>query len=150
MEDAVQARTPVHLWVVAVLATLWNAIGAFDYLMTRMRNMDYLSSIPGVDANELLAWIDAFPIWAQFGWGLGVWAGFAGSLLLFLRSRYAMWAFGLSLLGIFLGIGYQLVFAPPLPGADQGMAALMPYVVIAVGVVLFIYARAMEQKGVLR
>ena len=70
----------------------------------------------------MLAWIDAFPIWAQFGWGLGVWGGLAGSVLLLLRSRWAVWAFGLSLLGAVLGLGYQIVAAPPLAGADDMMS----------------------------
>ena len=26
------SKTPWHLWVVAVLALLWNGAGAFDYL----------------------------------------------------------------------------------------------------------------------
>ena len=38
---ATRARTPVHLWIVGVLALLWNGIGGYDYLMTRMRNIDY-------------------------------------------------------------------------------------------------------------
>ena len=93
MQDTVQARVPMHLWIVGGVATLWNAFGCYDYLMTRMRNTDYLASVmPTVDPNAMLAWIDAFPIWAQFGWGLGVWGGLAGSVLLLLRSRWAVWA----------------------------------------------------------
>ena len=153
MQDSVQdrgRRAPTHLWIVAVVATLWNALGAYDYLMTRMRNMDYLSSMPGIDANDLLAWVDSFPIWAQFGWGLGVWAGLIGSLLLFARSRYAVWAFALSLVGIVLGIGYQLLAAPPLRGAEGALHTLMPLAVIVIGVALFVYSRAMDRRGALR
>ncbi len=112
-------RTPVHLWVVGLLGTLWNAFGAYDYLMTRARNTDYLAGMmPGVDPRDALAWIDAFPVWAQFGWGLGVWAGLLGTLLLLVRSRWAELALAASLVGIALGIGYQIALAPPLPGAE--------------------------------
>ncbi len=31
-------RTPAHLWIVGILATLLNAFFAYDYLMTRLRN----------------------------------------------------------------------------------------------------------------
>ncbi len=144
-------RTPVHLWVVGLLGTLWNAFGAYDYLMTRARNTDYLAGMmPGVDPRDALAWIDAFPVWAQFGWGLGVWAGLLGALLLLLRSRWAELALAASLVGIALGIGYQIALAPPLPGAEGAMFDIMPFVVIAVGVALFAYARAMRAKRVLR
>jgi hypothetical protein len=151
-DDAARRRTPVHLWIIGLLALLWNCIGCYDYLMTRMRNTDYLKSMmPDVDPNAMLAWVDAFPIWAQFGWGLGVWAGLVGSLLLLMRNRWAVLALGLSLVGAVLGLGYQIVAAPPLPGgADDPMMAVMPYVIIAIALALFLYARAMRQKGVLR
>ena len=151
MQDGGRARAPVHIWIVGILALLWNAIGCYDYLMTRMRNTDYLASMmPEVDPNAMLAWVDAFPIWAQFGWGLGVWAGLLGSLLLLIRSRWAELTLGLSLVGAVLGLGYQIAAAPPIPGATGGMMEVMPYVIIAIALGLFLYARAMRAKGVLR
>ena len=151
MQDVVQTRVPMHLWIVGVLSTLWSAFGCYDYLMTRMRDTDYLAGMmPTVDPNAMLAWVDAFPIWAQFGWGLGVWGGLLGSLLLLARSRWAVWALGLSLIGAILGLGYQIVGAPPLPGAEGPMMEVVPYVIILIAVALFLYARAMEKRGVLR
>ena len=151
MQEAVSARTPAHLWIVGLLSTIWNAFGCYDYLMTRMRNTEYLASMmPTVDPNAMLAWVDGFPIWAQFGWGLGVWAGLAGGVLLLIRNRWAVWATGLSLVGAVLGLGYQLAAAPPLAGAEGPMFDVMPIVIILVALGLFIYARAMEKKGVLR
>ena len=107
--------------------------------------------MPGVDPNEILAWIDAFPIWAQFGWGLGVWGGLLGSILLLVRNRWAVVVLGLSLVGCVLGLGYQIAMAPPAPGGMSECAgAIMPWVIIAVAVGLFVYARAQRAKGVLR
>jgi len=151
MQQAVSARTPAHLWIVGILSLLWNAFGCYDYLMTRMRNTDYLAGMmPGVDPNAMLAWVDSFPIYAQIGWALGVWMGLLGSILLLLRSRWAVWGFGLSLVGALLGLGYQIALAPPLAGADDMMSKVMPYVIIAIAVALFVYARGQEKKGVLR
>jgi len=151
MATTVQARTPVHLWIVGILSLLWSCFGAYDYVMTRMRNTDYLAAaMPGTDPNAALAWVDSFPLYAQFGWGLGVWMGLAGSVLLLVRHRWAVWAFALSLLGAVLGLGYQILLAPPLPAADSMMMKVMPYVIIAVALGLFLYARTLHQKGVLR
>jgi len=148
---ATQVRTPIHLWIVGGLATLWNCFGAYDYTMTRMRDTDYLAKMmPTVDPNATLAWVDSFPIWAQAGWALGVWAGLAGGVLLLLRSRWAVWALGLSMVGAVLGLGYQIVAAPPLAGAEDPMFKIMPYVIILVTLALFLYARAMEKRGALR
>ena len=151
MDDAVQASPPMHLWIVGGVATLWNAFGCYDYLMTRMRNTDYLASMmPTVDPNAMLAWVDGFPMYAQVGWGLGVWAGLAGAILLLLRSRWAVWGMGLSMAGAVISLGYQIAGAAPLPGADDMFFKAMPYVIILITIALFLYARAMEKKGVLR
>ena len=151
MENAMVERTPTHLWLVGAIATLWNGFGAYDYLMTRMRDTDYLAGMmPGIDPNAVLAWIDAFPAWAQFGWGLGVWAGLIGGVLLLARSRHAVWVLALSLLGAVLGLGYQLLMAPPLPGAEGVMFELMPVAIILVALAFLLYARAMQRRGVLR
>lgn len=150
MDNVVSERAPMHLWIVGGLATLWNAFGGYDYWMTRTRNTDYLAGMmPGTDPNAMLAWVDAFPIWAQIGWGLGVWMGLLGSLLLLARSRWAAHAFALSLLGMVLSFGYQFTSTPP-PGASGGMAMLMPLIIVAIGIALFAYARAMARKGILR
>jgi len=151
MATTVNARTPVHLWIVGIVSLLWSCFGAYDYLMTRMRNTDYLAAaMPGADPNAILAWVDGFPIYAQIGWGLGVWMGLAGSILLLVRHRWAVPAFALSLVGAILGLGYQIVAAPPVPGPESAMMKVMPYVIIGVALGLFLYARALHQKGVIR
>ena len=151
MAQAVAARTPAHLWIVGILATLWNAFGAYDYLKTRAGDTEYLAGMmPGVDPNEFLAYIDTYPIWAQFGWGLGVWMGLLGSLLLLIRSRFAVHSFALSLLGMVLSFTY--VFAgPPMPGEEViGAMKYFPLIIVAAGVALLLYARNMQKKGLLR
>ena len=152
MATITRGRTPFHIWIVGILSLLWNCFGCYDYLMTRMRNTDYIASaMPGVDPKSVLAWVDAFPLYAQIGWGLGVWMGLAGSILLLMRHRWAVWAYGLSFIGAILGLGYQIALAPPLPGAHETAAMkAIPYVVIVLALVLFLYARAMARKGVLR
>ncbi len=152
MENTVTERAPMHLWIVGGLGTLWNAFGAYDYVMTRMRNTDYLASMmPDVDPQATLAWVDGFPIYAQFGWGLGVWMGLIGCVLLLMRHRWSVPVLGLSVLGALLGLGYQIIAAPPLPGTEgNAMMTVMPYVIIAVAIGLFLYGRAMSNKGLLK
>lgn len=152
MANGVKERAPMHLWIVGGVATLWNAFGAYDYFMTRMRDTDYLASmLPGVDPQATLAWVDSFPMWAQFGWGLGVWMAILGSVLLLARSKWAVHAFGLSLIGMVLSFGYQYSGGSPMPeGMDGGMMTWFPLVIVAIGLALFAYARAMANKGVLR
>lgn len=150
MSDTIRSATPVHLWIVGILATIWNCFGGYDYLMTRMENRDYLQSMmPTVDPQLMLDWVNGMPMLAQIGWGLGVWSALAGSLLLLLRSRFAVHAFILSLLGMFLSFGQQYLASPPPAELTQGFAQYMPLVIMAIGIALFFYSRAMQAKGVL-
>ncbi len=150
MEQAV-VRTPVHLWIVGVLATLWNGFGCFDYFMTRTRGAAYIESMmPTIDGEAMMAYIDGFPIWVSFFWGLGVWAGLAGSILLLLRHRLAVPVLLASLVGAIVGIVYQIVNPVGIAEIAMGVNAVMPYIIIAVALGLFVYARAMRIKGVLR
>ncbi len=140
------ARTPMHLWIVGVLSALWNAFGCFDYLMTQTRNADYLAMF--TEAQR--AWFESFPASMEAAWAFGVWGGLAGSLLLLARSRWAMLAFGLSLAGLAGGTVYQYVLSsPPAEMSSPGMIAMNAAIwIVCIG--LFVYAREMRRRGVLR
>ena len=140
-------KTPWHLWLVGIVSLLWNAIGAYDYTMTNLRDQAYLDSM-GYPA-EGIAYLDAFPIWAHSGWALGVWGAIIGSVLLLLRNRFAVLAFGLSLVGLALTSLYEaMADIPPELAAVQ--PAWFPIVLWSIAVFLLIYAISMRQKGVLR
>jgi hypothetical protein len=146
MQEAVQARTPAHVWIVGILATLWNAFGAYDYIMTQTNNAAYLSQFSA----EERAFFDSFPGWMEAFWALGVWGALIGSLLLLIRSRYAVHAFGLSLVGIVVGMGYQYLAMEAPESLTTGAMAVMPWVILVIGIALFVYARNQAAKGVLR
>ncbi|HEX4761554.1 MAG TPA: hypothetical protein VFU87_02045 [Sphingomicrobium sp.] len=148
MQQAVSARTPAHLWIVGILSLLWNCWGAYDYIMTRMRNVDYLGQMG--DANQILAWVEGFPLYAQIGWGLGVWMALLGAVLLLMRSRWAVWAFAISLVGMAMSFSYMF-FGPPMPGAEEaGMMKYMPIAIVLLGLAQLYYAYRQEKAGVLR
>ena len=121
MATTAQARTPVHLWIVGVLALLWNGFGCYDYLMTKTRGADYVRSMmPGADADAIMAYVNGLPIWATAAWAFGVWGGLLGSILLLVRHRWAVPALGVSFLGALLGIGYQLLNPAPVADMHEG------------------------------
>lgn len=147
MQQGQGAKAPPSFWVIAVMSLIWNAFGGLDYTMTRLRNTDYLSA--GGDPQVILVWIDSFPLWAQAGWGLGVWGSVAGSVLLLLRRRQAVWAFALSLVGAVLSLGYQLTHAVP-PELDTTAGKVMPVLIIVIVAFLLRFAVVEARKGTLR
>jgi len=145
MATTAQVRTPVHLWVVGVLAFLWNCFGCYDYLMTNLKNQAYLAQFTA----DQIAYMDSLPRWLTAFWALGVWGGLVGSILLLIRNRYAVWAFGASFVGAVIGLGYQLVMTTMPASMKQGMMGVMPYVIILITAFLFWYAWNAEKKGLL-
>ena len=145
-EDA-PAKTPVTYWLVAIVGALWNAMGATDYVMTRTHNQAWLARAG--DPAAILAWIDAMPLWAQAGWGFGVWGSVAGSILMLVRSRQATGAFLISLIGALVSFGYQFTHAMPTPVARTA-DMMMPVVIIAIVVALWRYCRHAGKRGWLR
>ena len=149
--DNTTAKPPIHLWIVGGLALLWNGFGCFDYFMTRTRGTAYIESMMHTDDGEaIMAYINGFPIWAAAGWGLGVWGGLAGAILLLMRHRWAVPVLLASLVGAIVGIGYQLANPSRIVELSMGVNAVMPYVIIVIAIGLFVYARAMRMRGVLR
>ena len=140
-------KTPWHLWAVGVVSLLWNAVGAFDYTMTKMKNAEYLASF----TPEQQAYFASFPIWANFGWALGVWGSVIGSVLLLARSRHAVAAFAVSLVGLALSSLYQFGMHY---GDLQRMFGSFPMIFTAIiwviVIALLVYARKQAATGVLR
>ena len=146
MATSAQARTPVHLWIVGILSLLWNCFGCYDYLMTNLKNQAYLAQFTA----DQLAYFDSLPAWLTAFWALGVWGGLAGSILLLIRSRYAVWLFAVSVVGAVVGLGYQMCMTQMPASMKEGFMGFMPWVIILIAAFLLWYAWTAEKKGVLR
>lgn len=138
-------RTPRLLWIVGLLSLAWNAMGAVDYVMTQTRNAAWLAAATPAQR----AYFDHFPALMVAFWALGVWGALAGSILLLARSRHAVTAFAVSLLGLAGTTLYQWLIAPPPGGRSTGEIAFN-LALWAVAIGLFLFARGMRAKGVLR
>jgi len=145
MDTTARRETPAHLWIVGILAVLWNGYGSYDYLMTQTGDEAFLSKFPA----DWIAYWDSLPAWTDATWALGVWGGLAGAALLLIRSRYAVWAFALSLIGAVIGLGYQMFMTDMPASMTEGFMAIMPWVIIIIAAFQFWYSRDQEKKGVI-
>lgn len=142
------SSTPWHLWVVGVLSLLWNGFGGYDFVMTTTQGEAYMRSL-GL-GQEMIDYHNAMPAWMYVPWVLGVWGAVIGSILLLIRNRLAVWAFGLSLLGAAVSLVYGQFIDPPPLAPEMAMMKIMPWVIAAIMVFLTWYAWAMSKRGVLR
>ena len=139
-------KPPVHLWIVGVIALLWSAVGAYDYLMTQTENAEYMARF----TQEQLDYFYGFPAWIVACWAIAVWGGVLGSLLLLLRKKLAVPVYLASLLGMVITTIHNFFLSNGLDvmsGAGQIMFTVLIFLV-ALG--LYIYARAMQLRGILR
>lgn len=151
-DPTVRARTPWHLWVLALVSLAWFAGGANDYVMTKTENAAYLGMAAdnmGVSVEDILGYFGGYPLWATVCWALGVWGAVAGSLLLFARSRFAFHAYVVSLIGLAGSTAYT--FTSDIPPEFASTGQLVFTVIIWLSVIgMAYYAARMTKAGVLR
>ena len=140
----VRSRTPIHLWIVGVLALLWNLMGVFDYLATQLELDFYMSQFTA----DQLAFFYGFPKWAVAGWAFGVWGAFVGSIGLLMRRKWSVWAFAVSLVGMVISFTYTFGLSN---GAEMMGTGEMIFTVViwAVSIFLLVYSWKQAKNGVL-
>jgi hypothetical protein len=132
------AKVPLSFWIVSGLGLLWNAFGAYLYLLSKLNPAAALA-----DATPAMRdYVAAMPLWAHIGWSLGIWGSVAGSLLMLARSRHATTAFLVSLLGALASFAAQAMAGVLPVGLSAGIAAVIAF--------LWWYCRNETAKGTLR
>jgi hypothetical protein len=146
MKDAL-VKTPWHLWLIGVLAVLFNSIGVFDFVMSMVRGAEYQASA-GMTPDQI-AHYQEMPSWMTVVWAVGVFGAFLASILLLLRRKLALPVFALSLAAFLISLLYTYVLTDG--GAVMGPQMAATSAVIA-GLLVFFswYSRFMAVRGVLR
>ncbi len=123
------SKTKAHWthWVISVLLLLWNALGAANFIAQSDPN--FVALLP----EEYQAIIATRPVWATFGFGLAVFGGVLGAILLAIRARAAFWVLALSAIGATLAVVQGFTWG----GVMQ----------IATAVAAAIYARLVAQRA---
>jgi len=109
MTTASTGKPPIWYWILGVVALIWNVIGLFDYYNSISLNEAYLAQTPG-----WLEYIRDMPWWAKGAWGLATTTAVLGSVALLARRAWASPLFALSIGGMVISFGNQLL-APNLP-----------------------------------
>ena len=129
LTSASKITTPWHIWIVGVLALLWNCFNTFDYVVTATH-------------------FYSFPMWVDLFWGLYVFAGVIGTLALLFQKRWAVSVFAVSLVAMVITSLY--IFATngfSVTGSIGALIFTAITFIIAVG--LLIYARILARKNIL-
>ena len=145
MNDAAPKKAPWHIWVVGIVGFLWSCMGVMDFVMTRTKNEGYLETF----SEEQLEFFNGFPMWMVICWGVAVFGGLIGTLLVMFRSKLAVPVFAVSLIGL-IGTtiqNYGMSAAFEIMGMG---AAIFTCVIFSVAVFLLIYSIRMANAKVLK
>ncbi len=121
-------------------------MGAFDYLMTQTKNEGYLSQF----TPEQLEYFYSFPTWVEATWAIAVWSAVVGSVLLLMTKRLAVWVFLTALGAMVLTTIYNFGLSNGLEVMGDAFSLVFTGIIFVVSVALYLYARAMTARGVLR
>ena len=138
-------RTPRHQWVVGVIALLWNAMGAMDYVMTQTKNEAYMSKF----TPEQLSFFYDMSAWAVAAWAIAVWGGLLGAVLLLARRHLAVWVFLVSLVAMVVATFHNYVLSNGMEVIGNAFSLVFTAVIFLISLALFLYARAMHKRGIL-
>jgi hypothetical protein len=140
-------KAPWHLWLVGVIAVLFNAIGAFDYVMSMTQGASYMSSAGMTPAQ--IAHYQSMPMWMTAVWTVGVWGAMLASVLILLRNKLAFPVFAVSLAAFLVSLIYTYVLTDG--GEIMGTGMAITSVVITALLLFFMsYSWLMTKRSVLR
>jgi hypothetical protein len=126
-------------WVIGVVALIWNAAGSINFLA--QMNADTVASMP----EAYQAVIGGRPFWATGAFGIGVFGGTLGCVLLLLRRWAAYYLFTASLLGVAVTTIDALGGAPS--GIDFTPVYLGTSSSLVVAGLLVLYSQWAKKKG---
>lgn len=142
-DTGLRPDTPWHVWAVGVVAMIWNAMGAYGYVMTQTRNEAHFAQL----TPEQIELFTTMPGWATSAYAFAVWTAVFGSILLLLKRAFATTVFGLSFIGMLISMFHNFALA----GAASVMHVsqlVFTAAILIIAVALFLYARAMTNRGV--
>jgi hypothetical protein len=134
--------TPWHVWLVAILALLWNGSGAYTIMMAQA------GRLPTLSADEA-AYDAAQPLLFVVVTEVALLAALAGAVALFLRSRAAVGLFALSLGAIVITNVYDLAAGTSRTLVSQG-AMIVTIIIVVLAILQLAYAWTMTKGAVLR
>ena len=146
MSESNQSRTPWHLWLVGVIALLWNTMGAVDYYMSQTRNEEYMSMF----TPEQLDFFYSFPAWSVALWAIAVWGGLLGCVLLLFRKRIAVWVFLVSLICMVLNTIYLYGFTKGMEVMGDPVSLIFSAAIFIIAVFLYFYAKNLSSRNILK
>lgn len=138
------AKVHWSFWLVGVFTLIWSLLGTMNFFM--QLNPEMLATMP--ENHRAIA--ENRPAWVTAAFGLAVFGGSLGSLLLLLRRRIALPVFVAAFIGVLLAMAHALFLMNIPLGYSAGEIVLAVILPIIVAGFLVWYGRFADRRGWLK
>ncbi|MCB2096947.1 MAG: hypothetical protein KDE05_04890 [Parvularculaceae bacterium] len=139
------ANPPKWFYAAAVIALVWNLMGAAAFISHATISEEAIAALPEAER----ALYEAVPLWATIAFAVAVFGGALGSLFLLLRRKLAEPVLIASFAGILIQFVHSFFIAKSMDVYGPG-SIVMPVMVIVIGAALVWFAQKAGKAGWLR
>ncbi|MDZ4729274.1 MAG: hypothetical protein SH820_04965 [Xanthomonadales bacterium] len=136
------SSAPKWFTIFAILALLWNLLGVMAFVMQATMSPEALAALP--EAEQAL--YNNYPTWALVAFGVAVFGGALGSLLLALKKNVAGPVLLISLIGVLLQTGHSF-FGAKAYEVYGPSSLIMPIMVVVIAIYLVMLAAKAKNNG---
>lgn len=137
-----QPKPAKSFLIIGIFALVWNITGIIAFTMNVLMTPEAISALP--DAER--AYYESTPTWLNFIYGIAVFAGTLGSVLLLMKKALCLRLFIISLIAIMVQMSYSLLMTTSIE--VYGPAALiMPMLVTGIAIFLVWYSKSAIARG---
>ncbi|WP_448566646.1 hypothetical protein [Thalassotalea ganghwensis] len=137
-------KTNVPFWftLAAIIAILWNLIGAFAFISQVNLAPEQLATMP-VEHQE---YYNTMPLWATMAFAIAVGSGVLASIVLLMKKQWALHLYGLSIVGIVIQNVHAFLIADAYQILGQE-SLILPSIVFTIAILLFWLAFHAKNKN---
>ncbi len=133
-------------WIIASLALFWNLMGLLAFASQVFMTSEMLAELPPDQARL----ISDTPQWLTGIFAVATITGFLGSIFLILRRKIAITLFFISLIGVFIQMGYSFFATDAVAVYGWVQGVVLPIFVIVIAIYLYFFSRTSAKKGYFR
>lgn len=137
-----QPKPAKSFLIIGIVALVWNITGIMAFTMNILMTTEAISALP--DAER--AYYESTPAWLNFIYGIAVFAGTLGSILLLMKKALGYRVFIVSLIAILVQMSYSLLMTTSIEVYGP-TALIMPMLVTGIAIFLVWYSRSAIAKG---
>ncbi len=137
-----QTKLPVSFWIIGIVALLWNLGGIVSFSSDVFMSPEAMEKL--TDAQREL--YENTPVWLKFIYGVAVFSGTLGCILLLMRKASAIRVFIVSLVTILIQMLYSLFMTNAIE-VYGAVGIVMPLLVIGIAIFLIWYSNKSKANG---